>query len=143
MWGSAFAASLDEIWNAGKKLEWLDNKEDDVELADDIKKSSETSSSDGLHTHVVTPSSSVSYLVNKLLNSRFSSCQSHNFLHGLNLHSKYHTSHEFITDTGTVVSPLHTGCLKCALSESYRLQGLSQETDSSVRSPSPNVMDPL
>ncbi|KAK6481131.1 cytosolic phospholipase A2 zeta-like [Huso huso] len=101
MWSSAFAASLDEICNAGKKLERLNNKEDDVELADDIKMSSKTSSSDGLHTHVVTPSSPVSYLVDKLLNSRFSSCQSHNFLHGLNLHSKYHTSHEFITDTDT------------------------------------------
>ncbi|XP_041121014.1 cytosolic phospholipase A2 zeta-like isoform X2 [Polyodon spathula] len=101
MWGSAFAASLDEIWKevTGKKPEWLNNKEDGVELADDIKKSSKTPSSDGLLTQVVTPSSPISYLFDKLLNSRFSSCQSHNFLHGLNLHSKYHTSHEFMTDT--------------------------------------------
>ncbi|XP_029454495.1 cytosolic phospholipase A2 zeta [Rhinatrema bivittatum] len=101
MWGSAFAASLDEIWAevAGTGFAWIDSLKDVIKVVDDSRK---------LHlrdplqfkTRLVMPGGILSQIFQDIFKSRFTAGESYNFTRGLYLHRDYVDITEFVAWNG-------------------------------------------
>ncbi|XP_021086349.1 cytosolic phospholipase A2 zeta isoform X2 [Mesocricetus auratus] len=98
MWGSAFAASLNEISlkMGGSSLGFLDWYRQRVNVADDYQKFRSQDSSTRLRTRRFTPQSPFSQAVLDIFTSRITYAQSFNFTRGLCLHKDYVASREFM-----------------------------------------------
>ncbi|XP_020013622.2 cytosolic phospholipase A2 zeta [Castor canadensis] len=97
MWGSAFAASLDEIFlkTAGSGLAFLDWHRGSVNVTDDCTKF-HLHDPTRLRTRLFTPQGPFSQAVLDIFTSRFTSAQSFNFTRGLCLHKDYVAGREFV-----------------------------------------------
>ncbi|XP_064148187.1 cytosolic phospholipase A2 zeta [Loxodonta africana] len=97
MWGSAFAASLNEIFlkTTGSGLSFLDSYRGSVNIMDDSQKLWLHDSSQ-LHTRLFTPQGPFSQAVLDLFTSRFTSAENFNFTRGLCLHKDYVACREFM-----------------------------------------------
>ncbi|XP_058149977.1 cytosolic phospholipase A2 zeta [Dasypus novemcinctus] len=97
VWGSAFAASLDEIFlkTGGSGLGFLDSHRDCVDITDDCQKLQRQDPTQ-LQTRLFTPQGSFSQVVLDLCTSRFTSAENFNFTRGLYLHKDYAAGREFV-----------------------------------------------
>ncbi|KAL6035826.1 hypothetical protein STEG23_005223, partial [Scotinomys teguina] len=93
MWGSAFAASLNEIFlkMGGLGLHFLDWYKESVNVTDGCPKDPTR-----LRTRLFTPQSHFSQAVLDIFTSRLTCAQSFNFAQGLCLHKDYAASKEFM-----------------------------------------------
>ncbi|XP_047396097.1 cytosolic phospholipase A2 zeta isoform X1 [Sciurus carolinensis] len=97
MWGSAFAASLDEIFlkTAGLGLGFLDWHRDSVNITDDCQKF-QLRDPTCLRTRLFTRQGPFSQALLDIFTSRFTSAQNFNFTRGLCLHKDYVACREFM-----------------------------------------------
>ncbi|XP_007933479.1 cytosolic phospholipase A2 zeta [Orycteropus afer afer] len=97
VWGSAFAASLDEIFlkTAGSGLSFLDSYRGSVNITDDCQKLRLHDPS-RLCTRLFTPQGPFSQAVLDIFTSRFTSAENFNFIQGLCLHKDYMAGREFV-----------------------------------------------
>ncbi|KAK2503712.1 hypothetical protein MC885_005765 [Smutsia gigantea] len=97
MWGSAFAASLDEIFlkMAGSGLGFLDWHRASVNITDDCHKL-QLHDPTRLPTRLFTPQRPFSQAVLDIFTSRFTSAENFNFTSGLCLHKDYVAGREFV-----------------------------------------------
>ncbi|XP_053449297.1 cytosolic phospholipase A2 zeta isoform X1 [Nycticebus coucang] len=97
MWGSAFAASLDEIFlkTSGSGLGFLECHRGSVNIADDCQKL-QLHDPARLRTRLFTPQGPFSRAVLDIFTSRFTSAQNSNFTRGLCLHKDYVAGREFV-----------------------------------------------
>ncbi|KAI5278661.1 Cytosolic Phospholipase A2 Zeta [Manis pentadactyla] len=97
MWGSAFAASLDEIFlkTAGSGLGFLDWHRASVNITDDCHKL-QLHNPTQLRTRLFTPQGPFSQAVLDIFTSRFTSAENFNFTSGLCLHKDYVAGREFV-----------------------------------------------
>ncbi|XP_045679283.1 cytosolic phospholipase A2 zeta isoform X1 [Phyllostomus hastatus] len=97
MWGSAFAASLDEIFQktAGSSLGFLDWYRGCVNITDSYQKLQQHDPT-RLRTRLFTPQGPFSQAVLGIFTSRFTSAENFNFTRGLCLHKDYVASREFV-----------------------------------------------
>ncbi|XP_048188016.1 cytosolic phospholipase A2 zeta [Perognathus longimembris pacificus] len=97
MWGSAFAASLDEIFlkTTGSGLGFLNWNKGSVNVTDD---SSELQPHDPtwLPTRLLTPQGPLYQAVLDIFTSRLTAAQTFNFMRGLCLHNDYAAGREFV-----------------------------------------------
>ncbi|XP_070280753.1 cytosolic phospholipase A2 zeta isoform X1 [Myotis yumanensis] len=94
MWGSAFAANLDEIFQtAGFNLGFLDWHRGSVNVTDDHQKLRDPTR---LRTRLFTPQGPFSQAVLDIFTSRFTSAENFNFTSGLCLHKDYVAGREFV-----------------------------------------------
>ncbi|XP_021097319.1 cytosolic phospholipase A2 zeta isoform X2 [Heterocephalus glaber] len=102
MWGSAFAASLDEIFlkTAGSGLGFLDWHRGSVNITDECPQSQPHDPS-WLRTRLFTPQGPFSQAVLDMFTSRFASTQNFNFMRGLCLHKDYAACRDFVAWKGT------------------------------------------
>uniref|UniRef100_A0A8C3VPA1 Phospholipase A2 n=1 Tax=Catagonus wagneri TaxID=51154 RepID=A0A8C3VPA1_9CETA len=98
MWGSAFAASLDEIFlkTAGSGLGFLDWHRGSLNIADDCQKL-QLHDPTRLRTRLFTPQGPFSQAVLDIFTSRFTAAENLNFTRGLCLHKDYVAGREFVT----------------------------------------------
>ncbi|XP_053449300.1 cytosolic phospholipase A2 zeta isoform X4 [Nycticebus coucang] len=101
MWGSAFAASLDEIFlkTSGSGLGFLECHRGSVNIADDCQKL-QLHDPARLRTRLFTPQGPFSRAVLDIFTSRFTSAQNSNFTRGLCLHKDYVAGREFVAWKG-------------------------------------------
>ncbi|XP_041535062.1 cytosolic phospholipase A2 zeta isoform X2 [Microtus oregoni] len=101
MWGSAFAASLNEISlkMGGSGLGFLDWYKERVNVTDDCPKS-QFQDPTRLPTMVITPQGPFSQAMLNIFTSRLTCARSFNFTRGLFLHKDYVTSLEFMARKG-------------------------------------------
>uniref|UniRef100_G1NTR9 Phospholipase A2 n=1 Tax=Myotis lucifugus TaxID=59463 RepID=G1NTR9_MYOLU len=98
MWGSAFAANLDEIFQtAGFNLGFLDWHRGSVNVTDDHQKLRDPTR---LRTRLFTPQGPFSQAVLDIFTSRFTSAENFNFTSGLCLHKDYVAGREFVAWKG-------------------------------------------
>uniref|UniRef100_A0A8C0SDJ5 Phospholipase A2 n=3 Tax=Canis lupus familiaris TaxID=9615 RepID=A0A8C0SDJ5_CANLF len=97
MWGSAFAASVDEIFlkTAGSGLSFLDGHRWKVNITDDCQKL-QLHDPTQLRTRLFTPQGPFSQAVLDIFTSRFTSAENFNFTRGLCLHKDYVAGQEFV-----------------------------------------------
>ncbi|KAL1786346.1 cytosolic phospholipase A2 zeta [Sigmodon hispidus] len=97
MWGSAFAASIDEIFlkMGGSGLRFLDWYREGINVTDDGSKF-RLQVPTWLRTRIFTPQSPFSQAVLDIFTSRFTYAQNFNFTQGLCLHKDYVASREFV-----------------------------------------------
>ncbi|XP_062947543.1 cytosolic phospholipase A2 zeta [Cynocephalus volans] len=97
VWGSAFAASLDEIFlkTAGSSLSFLDWHRGSVNVTDDCQKL-QLHDPARLRTRLFTPQGPFSQAVLDIFTSRFTSAENFNFTRGLCLHKDYVAGREFV-----------------------------------------------
>ncbi|XP_069861965.1 cytosolic phospholipase A2 zeta isoform X3 [Dipodomys merriami] len=97
MWGSAFAASLDEIFlkTTGSGLGFLNWHKDSVNVTDDCSKV-QPQDPTRLHTKLFTPQGPLFQAVLDIFTSRLTSAHSFNFTQGLCLHKDYVAAREFV-----------------------------------------------
>ncbi|KAF5925521.1 hypothetical protein HPG69_001968 [Diceros bicornis minor] len=97
VWGSAFAASLDEIFlkTAGSGLGFLDGHRGSVNITDDCHRL-QLHDPTRLRTRLFTPQGPFSRAVLDIFTSRFTSAENLNFTRGLCLHKDYVASREFV-----------------------------------------------
>ncbi|XP_071078056.1 cytosolic phospholipase A2 zeta isoform X2 [Desmodus rotundus] len=97
MWGSAFAASLDEIFQktTGFSLSFLDWLRGCVNITDDYQKL-QLHDPTRLRTRLFTPQGPFSQALLDIFTSRFTSAESFNFTRGLCLHKDYVACREFV-----------------------------------------------
>uniref|UniRef100_A0A452S1M2 Phospholipase A2 n=1 Tax=Ursus americanus TaxID=9643 RepID=A0A452S1M2_URSAM len=97
MWGSAFAASVDEIFlkTAGSGLSFLDGHRGKVNITDDCQKL-QLHDPTRLRTRLFTPQGPFSQAVLDIFTSRFTSAENFNFTRGLCLHKDYVAGREFM-----------------------------------------------
>ncbi|XP_002913294.1 cytosolic phospholipase A2 zeta isoform X1 [Ailuropoda melanoleuca] len=97
MWGSAFAASVDEIFlkTAGSGLSFLDGHRGKVNITDDCQKL-QLHDPTRLRTRLFTPQGPFSQAVLDIFTSRFTSAENFNFTRGLCLHKDYVAGREFV-----------------------------------------------
>ncbi|KAM7159400.1 cytosolic phospholipase A2 zeta isoform 2-T2 [Molossus nigricans] len=97
VWGSAFAASLDEIFQktAGFSLGFLDSYRGSVNITDDRQKL-QLNDPTRLRTRLFTPQGPFSQAVLDIFTSRFTCAESFNFTRGLCLHKDYVASRAFV-----------------------------------------------
>ncbi|XP_012504585.1 PREDICTED: cytosolic phospholipase A2 zeta [Propithecus coquereli] len=97
VWGSAFAASLDEIFlkTSGSGLGFLAWHRGSVNITDDCQKL-QLHDPARLRTRLFMPQGPFSQAVLDLFTSRFTSAQNFNFTRGLCLHKDYVASREFV-----------------------------------------------
>ncbi|XP_025854113.1 cytosolic phospholipase A2 zeta [Vulpes vulpes] len=97
MWGSAFAASVDEIFlkTAGSGLSFLDGHRWKVNVTDDCQKL-QLHDPTQLRTRLFTPQGPFSQAVLDIFTSRFTSAENFNFTRGLCLHKDYVAGQEFV-----------------------------------------------
>ncbi|CAN0540409.1 unnamed protein product [Rangifer tarandus platyrhynchus] len=97
MWGSAFAASLDEIFlkTAGRGLSFLDWCRDSVKITDDCQEL-QLHDPARLRTRLFTPQGSFYQVVQDICTSRLTSAENSNFTQGLLLHEDYVSGREFV-----------------------------------------------
>ncbi|XP_032273782.1 cytosolic phospholipase A2 zeta [Phoca vitulina] len=97
MWGSAFAASVEEIFlkTAGSGLSFLDGHRGKVNITDDSQKL-QLHGPTRLQTRLFTPQGPFSQAVLDIFTSRFTSAENFNFTRGLCLHKDYVAGQEFM-----------------------------------------------
>ncbi|KAM8781688.1 cytosolic phospholipase A2 zeta [Rhynchonycteris naso] len=97
VWGSAFAASLDEIFQktAGSSLGFLDRHRDSMNITEHHQKL-QLQDTTRLRTRLFTPQGSFSQAVLDIFTSRFTSAETFNFTRGLCLHKDYVAGREFV-----------------------------------------------
>uniref|UniRef100_A0A8C9DH66 Phospholipase A2 n=1 Tax=Prolemur simus TaxID=1328070 RepID=A0A8C9DH66_PROSS len=97
VWGSAFAASLDEIFlkTAGSSLGFLEGYRRSVDVTDDFQEL-QLHDPTRLHTRLFTPQGPFSQAVLDIFTSRLTSAQNFNFTQGLCLHKDYVAGREFV-----------------------------------------------
>ncbi|XP_076983677.1 cytosolic phospholipase A2 zeta isoform X2 [Tamandua tetradactyla] len=97
VWGSAFAASLDEIFlkTVGSGLSFLDSHRGSVDITDDCQKLQRHDPS-RLRTRLFTPQGPFSQAILDICTSRFTSAETFNFTRGLCLHKDYVAGREFV-----------------------------------------------
>ncbi|KAM9646133.1 cytosolic phospholipase A2 zeta isoform 2-T2 [Trichechus inunguis] len=97
IWGSAFAASLDEIFLkiTGSGLGFLNSHKGSVNITDDCQKL-QLQDSSRLSTRLFTPQGPFSQAVLDMFTSRFTSAENFNFTQGLCLHKDYVACREFV-----------------------------------------------
>ncbi|XP_008057648.1 cytosolic phospholipase A2 zeta [Carlito syrichta] len=97
VWGSAFAASLDEIFlkTAGSGLGFLEWYRGSVNITDNSQKL-QLHDPARLRTRLFTPQGPFSQVVLDIFTSRFTSAQNFNFTRGLCLHKDYVAGREFV-----------------------------------------------
>ncbi|KAE8587586.1 hypothetical protein XENTR_v10022027 [Xenopus tropicalis] len=102
IWGSAFAANLDEIWAhaAGTGIRWLSSLTDAIRVIDDCRKLHWRDSS-RLKTRLVMPGGFVSNMFQEIFKSRFTAGEWYNFTRGLYLYKDYLGVREFLAWKGT------------------------------------------
>ncbi|KAM5129933.1 cytosolic phospholipase A2 zeta [Mantella aurantiaca] len=100
VWGSAFAANLDEIWAraAGKGILWLNSLTDVIRVIDDCRKFHWDPSR--LQTRLVMPGGIVSNIFQDFFKSRFTAGERYNFTRGLYLYKEYKGVREFLAWKG-------------------------------------------
>ncbi|XP_006158715.1 cytosolic phospholipase A2 zeta [Tupaia chinensis] len=98
MWGSAFAASLDEIFQktAGSGLGFLDWHRGSVNVTEDDCPKLQLHDPARLRTRLFTPQGPFSQAVLDIFTSRFTSAENFNFTWGLCLHKDYVAGREFV-----------------------------------------------
>ncbi|XP_066133045.1 cytosolic phospholipase A2 zeta isoform X1 [Saccopteryx bilineata] len=97
VWGSAFAASLDEIFQktAGSSFGFLDRHRGSMNITEDHQKLP-LHDPTRLRTRLFTPQGPFSQVVLDLFTSRFTSAENFNFTRGLCLHKDYVAGREFV-----------------------------------------------
>nr|DBA14111.1 TPA: hypothetical protein GDO54_005124 [Pyxicephalus adspersus] len=100
VWGSAFAANLDEIWAraAGTGILWLNSLTDVIRVIDDCRKFHWDPSR--LQTRLVMPGGIVSNIFQEFFKSRFTAGELYNFTRGLYLYKDYKGVREFLAWKG-------------------------------------------
>ncbi|XP_018414769.1 PREDICTED: cytosolic phospholipase A2 zeta [Nanorana parkeri] len=100
VWGSAFAANLDEIWAraAGTGILWLNSLTDVIRVMDDCRKLRWDPSR--LQTRLVMPGGIVSNIFQEFFKSRFTAGERCNFTRGLYLYKEYKGVREFLAWKG-------------------------------------------
>ncbi|KAM3920374.1 cytosolic phospholipase A2 zeta [Leptodactylus fuscus] len=101
MWGSAFAANLDEIWAraSGTGIRWLNSLTDVIRVLDDCRKLHFRDPS-RLQTRLVMPGGIVSNIFQDFFKSRFTAGELYNFTRGLYLYKDYVGVREFVAWKG-------------------------------------------
>ncbi|KAM4662825.1 cytosolic phospholipase A2 zeta isoform 2-T2 [Discoglossus pictus] len=101
IWGSAFAANLDEIWAkaAGTGIRWLNSLTDVIKVIDDCRRLHFYNPS-RLQTRLVMPGGIVSSIFQDFFKSRFTAGERYNFTRGLYLYKNYMGVREFVTWKG-------------------------------------------
>nr|XP_033808694.1 cytosolic phospholipase A2 zeta-like isoform X2 [Geotrypetes seraphini] len=102
IWGSAFAANLDEIWAelVGTGVAWIDSLKDAIKVIDDSRKKY-CKDSLQLKTRLVMPGGILSQIFKDFIKSRFTAGESYNFTRGLYLHRDYVDVTEFVAWNGS------------------------------------------
>ncbi|XP_075049481.1 cytosolic phospholipase A2 zeta [Mixophyes fleayi] len=97
VWGSAFAANLDEIWSraSGTGIRWLSSLTDVIRVIDDCRRL-HFRDPFRLQTRLVMPGGIVSDLFNDVFKSRFTAGERYNFTRGLYLYKHYVGVREFV-----------------------------------------------
>ncbi|KAI4540413.1 hypothetical protein MG293_009454 [Ovis ammon polii] len=97
MWGSAFAASLDEIFlkTSGQGLSFLDWLKDSVNITDDCQ-DLQLHKPGRLRTRLFTPQGPLYQALLDICTSRLTSAKNSNFTRGLYLHEDYASGREFV-----------------------------------------------
>ncbi|XP_012036655.2 cytosolic phospholipase A2 zeta isoform X2 [Ovis aries] len=97
MWGSAFAASLDEIFlkTSGRGLSFLDWRKDSVNITDDCQ-DLQLHKPGRLRTRLFTPQGPFYQALLDICTSRLTSAKNSNFTRGLYLHEDYASGREFV-----------------------------------------------
>ncbi|KAG8449635.1 hypothetical protein GDO86_016321, partial [Hymenochirus boettgeri] len=101
VWGSAFAANLDEIWAhaAGTGIRWLSSLTDVIKIIDDCRKLNFRDPTQ-LKTRLVMPGGMVSNMFQDIFKSRFTAGERYNFTQGLYLYKNYLGVREFVAWKG-------------------------------------------
>ncbi|XP_056402648.1 cytosolic phospholipase A2 zeta-like [Hyla sarda] len=101
VWGSAFAANLDEIWAraSGTGIRWLNSLTDVIRVIDNCRKLHFHDPSH-LQTRLVMPGGMVSNIFQDLFKSRFTAGELYNFTRGLYLYKDYMGVREFVAWKG-------------------------------------------
>ncbi|XP_069805361.1 cytosolic phospholipase A2 zeta isoform X2 [Dendropsophus ebraccatus] len=101
VWGSAFAANLDEIWAraSGTGIRWFNSLTDVIRVIDDCKKMHFRDPT-RLQTRLVMPGGMVSDLFQDFFKSRFTAGELYNFTRGLYLYKDYMGVREFVAWKG-------------------------------------------
>ncbi|XP_053553891.1 cytosolic phospholipase A2 zeta [Bombina bombina] len=101
VWGSAFAANLDEIWAtaAGTGIRWLSSLTDVIKVIDDCRRL-HFHNPNRLQTRLVMPAGIVSNIFQDFFKSRFTAGERYNFIQGLYLYKNYVGIREFVAWKG-------------------------------------------
>ncbi|KAG8560561.1 hypothetical protein GDO81_015035 [Engystomops pustulosus] len=101
VWGSAFAANLDEIWAraSGTGIRWLNSLTDVIRVIDDCRKFHFRDPT-RLQTRLVMPGGIVSNIFQDFFKSRFTAGELYNFTRGLYLYKDYVGVREFVAWKG-------------------------------------------
>ncbi|KAM9294463.1 cytosolic phospholipase A2 zeta-like [Gastrophryne carolinensis] len=101
VWGSAFAANLDEIWAraTGTGILWLQSLTDVIRVVDDRRKFNFRDPS-RLQTRLVMPTGVVFNMFKDFFKSRFTAGERYNFTRGLYLYKDYKGVREFLAWKG-------------------------------------------
>ncbi|MEE6512327.1 hypothetical protein FKM82_019280 [Ascaphus truei] len=101
VWGSVFAANLDEIWAraAGTGIRWLTSLTDVIKVIDGCRRLHFRDPS-RLETRLVMPSGVVSHIFQDFFKSRFTAGERYNFTKGLYLYKDYVGVREFVAWKG-------------------------------------------
>ncbi|XP_044127827.1 cytosolic phospholipase A2 zeta isoform X2 [Bufo gargarizans] len=101
VWGSAFAANLDEIWAraSGTGIRWLNSLTDVIRVIDDCRKLHFPDPTQ-LQTRLVMPGGIVSNIFQDFFKSRFTAGELYNFTRGLYLYKDYMEEREFVAWKG-------------------------------------------
>nr|XP_006004632.2 PREDICTED: cytosolic phospholipase A2 zeta [Latimeria chalumnae] len=101
IWGSAFAASLEDIWSevAGTGITWVNLLKDAVKVTDDRLSSSFLHPSQ-LKTRLIIPADTLAGILQEMIESRFTAGENFNFLWRLYLHRNYNLCNQFVIGKG-------------------------------------------
>ncbi|KAM4013676.1 cytosolic phospholipase A2 zeta [Anomaloglossus baeobatrachus] len=101
VWGSAFAANLDEIWAraSGTGIRWLNSLTDVIRVIDDCRKF-HFHDPTRLQTRLVMPGGIISDIFQDFFKSRFTAGELYNFTRGLYLYKDYMGVREFVAWKG-------------------------------------------
>ncbi|XP_073433956.1 cytosolic phospholipase A2 zeta isoform X1 [Dendrobates tinctorius] len=101
VWGSIFAANLDEIWakTSGTGIRWFNSLTDVIRVIDDCRKF-HFRDPNRLETRLVMPGGIVSNIFQDFFKSRFTAGELYNFTRGLYLYKDYMGVKEFVAWKG-------------------------------------------
>ncbi|XP_066464635.1 cytosolic phospholipase A2 zeta-like isoform X2 [Eleutherodactylus coqui] len=101
VWGSAFAANLDEIWtlSSGTGIRWLNSLTDVIRVIDDCRKLHFRDPT-RLQTRLIMPGGFASNIFQDFFKSRFTAGELYNFTRGLYLYKDYMGVREFVAWKG-------------------------------------------
>ncbi|XP_044292778.1 cytosolic phospholipase A2 zeta [Varanus komodoensis] len=102
MWGSAFAASLDDVFLkvVGSGLSFLESLSDVVKVVDDCRRFHFRDPM-RLNTRLVIPGGLMIQIFQDFFKSRVTAGETFNFMHGLYLHRDYVSLNKFVVSKGT------------------------------------------